>query len=238
VTDGAQLVFDLVPRAAHGRENFLVSDCNRDAVTWIDRWPEWPVKTTGLNVYGPAASGKTHLAAVWRARSQALRLDRPIEKVDQVPSILGDARDVVIDDLDAGWPGEPLLHLHNLVAERAGVLLVLSRIPSAQLGIEPPDLSSRLAAMPAVAIGAPDDELIIGVMSKLFRDRQLQVGRDVLEYMASRMRRSLAEAARLVDELDRSALAERRRITLPLARSVLSVMAALETNDHDEIRGE
>ena len=238
MTTNAQLVFDLVPRPAHGREAFLVSDCNREAVAWIDRWPDWPIRTTGVNVYGPATSGKTHLAAVWRARSRALRIDKPIDTAEAVPHLLGETRDVVVDGLTSLWPGEPVLHLHNLVAERGGVLLVLSRIPSAQMGLMPLDLASRLAAMPAVAIGPPDDALIIGVMSKLFRDRQLHVARDVLEYVASRMRRSLAEVGRLVEVLDTTALAERRPITLPLARSVLSGMALEDQEDHDENRGD
>ena len=238
MTSGAQLVFDLALRPAHGREEFLVSDWNREAVAWIDRWPEWPVRTTGLNVYGPPASGKTHLAAVWQARSMAPRIAAPIESNEAVPGILGSARDIVIDGLTAQWPGEPVLHLHNLVAERGGAVLVLSRTPTAQMNLEPLDLASRLTAMPAVAIGVPDDTLIIGVMSKLFRDRQLQVGRDVLEYLASRMRRSLSEAARLVDLMDKTALAERRPITLPLARRVLSELALENRDNVDENRGD
>jgi chromosomal replication initiation ATPase DnaA len=230
VTTGGQLVFNLTPRAALGREAFLVSGSNREAVAWIDRWPDWPIATTGLNVYGPRASGKTHLGEVWRARSKAGWLNRPIETNEAVPGLLGDLRDMVIDGLDEEWPGEPLLHLHNMIAERGGAMLVLSRSPCARLALSPPDLTSRLSAMPAVEIGFPDDTLIIGVMSKLFRDRQMQVARDVLEYVASRMQRSLAEASRLVDLLDRMALAEGRPITLPLARLALSQLVA-DVND-------
>lgn len=231
---GGQLVFNLAPRAALGREAFLVSDSNQEAVAWIDRWPEWPIATTGLNVYGPRASGKTHLGEVWRARSRAGWVNRPIETNEVVPGVLGDARDMVIDGLDGQWPGEPLLHLHNMVAERGGAMLVLSRVPCARLALSPPDLTSRLSAMPAVEIGFPDDALIIGVMSKLFRDRQMQVARDVLEYVASRMQRSLAEASRLVDLLDRMALAEGRPITLPLARLALSRLVADVSDECNE----
>lgn len=238
MTDTAQLVFNLAPRPAQGREEFLVSDCNREAVAWIDRWPDWPVKATGLNVHGEAASGKTHLAAVWRARSGAGLVDKAISSNNAVPAILEEARDIVIDGLAADWPGEPVLHLHNLIAERGGAVLILSRVPVARMGLVPPDLSSRLSAMPAVTIGAPDDALIIGVMSKLFRDRQLHVGRDVLEYMTSRMRRSLAEAGRLVDLMDRRALAERRPITLPLARLVLAELVHETVNTPPENRGD
>ena len=238
MTDKAQFVFNLAPRSAQGREEFLVSDCNREAVAWIDCWPDWPVKATGLNVHGDAASGKTHLAAVWRARSGAGLVDRAILSNEAVPGILSENCNIVIDGLTRDWPGEPVLHLHNLIAERGGAILILTRVPVARMGLVPPDLSSRLSAMPAVAIGTPDDALIIGVMSKLFRDRQLQVGRDVLEYMTSRMRRSFAEAGRLVDLMDRRALAERRPITLPLARLALAELMLEIDNDTPENRGE
>jgi chromosomal replication initiation ATPase DnaA len=234
----AQLVLDLAPRPAHGREEFLVSNSNSEAVAWIDRWPEWPIQTTGLNIHGPAASGKTHLAAVWRARSMAPMVSEPIASNDSVPDLLGAVRDIVIDGLTPDWPGEPILHLHNLVAERGGAVLVVTRVPTAQMDLRPLDLASRLAAMPSVAIGDPDDALIVGVMSKLFRDRQLQVARDVLEYMASRMRRSLSEAARLVDRMDTMALAEGRPITLPLARLALSDSALEDRDENDKIRGD
>lgn len=227
----AQLVLDLVPRPAYGRDEFLVSASNKDAVAWIDRWPDWSVATPGINVFGGAASGKTHLAAVWRGRAQANWVDAPIPTAEAVPGLLGDARHMVIDGLDETWPGEPVLHLYNVVVERGGSVLVLTRAPLARLRLMPPDLASRLATLPAVELGFPDDALIIGVMSKLFRDRQMQVGRDVLEYVASRMQRSLAAAARLVDQLDATSLSEGRPITLPLARQALSRLALSGVDD-------
>ena len=229
-----QLLLDLVLRPAYDRDEFLVSASNEEAVAWIDRWPDWPVATPGINVFGAAASGKTHLAAVWRARARANWVDTPISTAEAVPGLLGDARHMVIDGLDETWPGEPVLHLYNLLVERGGGVLVLTRTPSARLPLTPPDLASRLAALPAVELGFPDDALIVGVMSKQFRDRQMQVGRDVLEYVASRMQRSLEEAARVVDFLDATSLSEGRPITLPLARLALSRLALSGADDVNE----
>lgn len=220
--DATQLILDLGHRPAFGRGEFLVSASNTDAVAWIDRWPDWPSPTRGLNVFGPSASGKSHLAAVWRARADAAWIDRPIADPMTVPGLLGGHRDVVIDGLDTDWPGEPVLHLYNMVAERKGGVLVLTRRPVVRLALTPADLASRLATLAVVEIEPPDDALITGVMRKLFRDRQLQVGRDVLDYLANRMQRSLAEAARVVDLLDAISLSERRPVTVPLARRVLS----------------
>jgi chromosomal replication initiation ATPase DnaA len=85
-----------------------------------------------------------------------------------------------------------------------------------------PDLKSRLAATPQVAIQAPDDALLAAVMAKQFRDRGLTVAPDVLAYVMTRIERSFAEVAEVVDRLDNAALAAGRGVTIPLAREVLA----------------
>lgn len=84
-----------------------------------------------------------------------------------------------------------------------------------------PDLRSRLSSVPAVAVGEPDDALFMAVLVKLFSDRQLQVGEDVIRYMTTRMERSFDAARRAVKSIDSAALAARRGITVPLVRETL-----------------
>jgi chromosomal replication initiation ATPase DnaA len=88
-------------------------------------------------------------------------------------------------------------------------------------GIALPDLASRLAAAMGVAVGAPDDELIAGVMIKHFLDRQIRVDPAVATFLLGRIERSFAAVRRVVAALDKAALAEKRGITVPLAREVL-----------------
>ena len=139
----------------------------------------------------------------------------------RVPDILGKGQHVVLDDFNQAWPGVPLLHLYNLVRERKGFILIISETPVAQLGVAPDDLASRLSTMPVVAIKPPDDFLLKEVMLKLFKDRQILVENGVLDYLVVRMERSFEEALRLVNRLDKEALAEKNRITIPLANRVL-----------------
>lgn len=219
----SQLPLDLGHRPALGREDFLVAACNAAAVGWIDRWPDWP--GSGLAIFGPAGCGKSHLAEVWRAQSGAIRIAPRALAEAEPPQLLGDAVECVIDGLydnPAARPDERrLLHLYNLLRERGGHLLLLARTAPARWPVTLPDLKSRVGALPAVEIGPPDDALLAAVMVKLFADRQLAVGAEVVHYLAARMERSFEAARRVVAALDREALAAHRRIALPLARDVL-----------------
>ena len=214
-----QIPLDLPHRAAMGAADFLVAPCNRDAVAWLDRWPDWPAPA--LVIHGEEGCGKTHLTHVWQAQSGAVEIDRGRLTTDNVPLSLGDAVACFIEDADRGFDEEALLHLYNMLAERGGHILLTARDPAARWEIALPDLSSRLATAMSVAVGAPDDELIAGVLIKHFLDRQIRVDPAVATFLLGRMERSFAAVRQVVAALDKAALAEKRGITVPLAREVL-----------------
>ena len=178
--------------------------------------------TLGLGYwsFGPAASGKSHLAEVWRARSDAIRIDRMNLAADSVDRFAA-AGAVVIEDADRGFDETALFHLYNILAERKASLLLTAGTPPARWDLQLADLRSRLTALPAVAIVAPDDALMHAVLVKLFADRQLRVDPELVTYLVNRLDRSLAAAAAAVATLDRAALAAGRPLTVPFARSAL-----------------
>ena len=213
-----QLVFEFPHRPAFGAEDFLVAPSNAAAVAWLDRWPGWPSSAAVL--HGPRGCGKTHLAHVFEARSGAVLRAAAALTPDDVPELAAHAA-AVVDDAEQAAE-QPLLHLVNLVAEHGGHLLLTAQSPPARWTTALPDLRSRLLAMPAVAVLPPDDALIGAVLVKLFADRQLVVGEDVIVFLLHHMERSFAAARRIVAALDRAALAAQRRVTVNLARRVLA----------------
>lgn len=219
-----QLPLDLGHRTALGQEDFLVAPCNEKAVAWLDRWPEW--SAPGLVIHGPPGCGKTHLAHVWLSRSQAVLLSPESLLNDDPPDLLGEKTSAIIEDADRAVGSavreRTLLHLHNMLQERQGCLLLTAVTPVAGWPTGLPDLRSRLAALPAVDVGTPDDALIGAVLVKMFSDRQLQVGQDVITYLLTRMERSFSSARRIVAALDSQALAAKRRITVPFVAEVLA----------------
>ena len=72
-----------------------------------------------------------------------------------------------------------------------------------------------------IRIDDPDDTLIAAILEKRFADLGLRVGGDVIAYLVTRIERSFTEMADTVARLDALALAERREITVPLARELL-----------------
>ncbi len=97
-----------------------------------------------------------------------------------------------------------------------------------------PDLSSRLDAAPVATLEPPDDALLAAVLVKLFADRGIGVGPEVIRYLVARMDRSFEAAERLAIRLDRAGLARGRAVTIPLAAEVLAGRDGDGAPDRDE----
>lgn len=213
-----QLPLDLEHAAGVSRDDLVVSQANAEVAALIDRWPDWPSPVVVLA--GPAGSGKSHLASIWREVSGAARLDPAALQADpthQAP--------ILIDPFDGGRIDEDgLFHLVNTVRAAGTHLLIASRRFPAAWGLRLPDLVSRLKAATVVEIREPDDLLLSGVITKLFADRQVEVEPHVVQYLVRRIERSLVTANRVVEKLDRAALEQKSRITRALAAEIVSAM--------------
>jgi len=179
----------------HRPERLAITPANQSAAAWLATPGLWPVPVTLL--IGPKGSGKSHLAGWFAAHIQAR----------------------VIESAETADP-EHLFHAWN-AAKRDHPLLLTSRLLPRDWGHGLPDLASRLAATPLVRLGEPDDELLTAVLAKLFAERGIRVGDDLLRWLVVRIERSLNAAQAVVDALDATSLARRRAITIPLAREVI-----------------
>lgn len=221
-----QLGFDLPSVPALGRADFLIAPSNAIALAMIEN-----MQSDKLVLTGPDGSGKTHLVHVWAKAKDATIIPATTITAEKVPSIAQGC--VAVEDVpniaDDPRAQTALFHLYNLVLAEGHMLLLTGRPPMRDWGLTLPDLASRIAAAPAVALEAPDDALLSAVLAKLFADRQLTPKADLIPYLIRRMDRSFAAAGALVDRLDAASLAQKRPISRTLA-------AALLDKDHPEAR--
>lgn len=226
-----QLAFDLPHRPALGREDFLVSPSNADAVAMLDGAVAWPNGKLALT--GPEASGKTHLVHVWAGRTGAAVVAASDLAETDLPALAAGGA-VAVEDvpLVAGRreAEAALFHLHNLLAAGDGALLVTGRGTPARWPVALADLASRLRGALVARIEPPDDALLTALLSKHFADRQMQVPDSVLAFVLPRMTRSAAAARALAEMLDRLSLSEQRRVGVKLARRALDALEDGQTS--------
>ena len=199
----------------------MIGPSNSAALRLIESWPDWPAPVVLLT--GPSGSGKTHVAHIWATRANAEIVPAAALALESGFPRLAPGGAVAVEDvLPDAVPEAALFHLINSVRELGGSLLLTSRSEPDDWRASLPDLRSRLRLAAPAALGAPDDELLRQVLVKLFADRQLVVDKPVIDYLISRMERSLSAAVSLVETLDQAALAAGRRITRSMAAVILA----------------
>jgi chromosomal replication initiation ATPase DnaA len=230
----SQLVFDFEHRPALEAQDFLITPCNQEAVAWIDEWPHW--SSPVFVIHGPSGCGKSHLAQVFLARTSGVKISS-LQLMENEPlALLGGAGACLLDDMDAAFtPGnkdaleKALLHLYNTLKEHGSTMMITAKSPPSRWGISLADLSSRLKTATLAEIRLPDDALLAAVLVKQFSDRQLMIDSEVVAFVQARIERSFRALGQFVATADKLALAQKRRISVPLMRLALKKLD--ETNE-------
>ena len=132
-----QLPLDLQFRPAYGRNDFLITKSNEEAVAMIDAWPQTWGPFPALTLYGSSGSGKSHLAAVWAQKTGAhIILPEEFENVEAT-ALLQQERHVVLERLDllTGEVGreQKIFHIYNMFKAAGKFILLTSHTSPAHL---------------------------------------------------------------------------------------------------------
>ena len=183
----------------------------------------------GSFMFGPPASGKSHLlqAACARAGDRAIYL--PLASLaDAGPGILeGTATRhfVCIDDVDrvAAQPDweRALFALWNDISDARGTLLVTSGSSVRESGFRLPDLRSRFAQLTAFRLRPLAEADRLDALILRAHHRGLELPEDTARYLLHRSRRDMASLLALLERLEAAALDAGRRLTVPFVREVL-----------------
>ncbi|WP_262695269.1 HdaA/DnaA family protein [Kordiimonas aquimaris] len=217
-----QIPLDLKAPVSFDMADFIVSDSNNEAVEFISRWQGWSHHFVAL--VGPRACGKSHLLHGWAADVGAEFIEPDVDIAAMKP-----AGFYVLDDVNQKdecgnllYDDVALFHLYNWLSEIGATLLVTAEDAPTLWPRVLPDLKSRLGTVPVAAITEPDDNLLIMLLVKLFSDRQLEVNIDVIHYILKHIERSFSAVHKLVETVDKDALARRRKVTKALVRECLN----------------
>jgi len=85
-----------------------------------------------------------------------------------------------------------------------------------------PELTTRLAWGPVIALRALDDEARIAAFQQRATARGLDLPDETARYLLVRVQRNMVQLDALLDRLDTASLAAQRKLTVPFVREVLA----------------
>ena len=190
-------------------------------------------KRDSLYIWGPTGTGKTHLlqAACKKANEINCHVTYiPLKQYkDFSPEMLDDLGEldlVCVDDLEyisgsIEWQ-QRLTLLFNEIRDNHNSIIISSAVSPKNINIELNDLKSRLVWGQAYKIRSPNDKLKIEILRKKAAERSFQLGNDVAEFLIRRSNRDLNSLIEILAEIDRSSLAEKRKVTIPFIKKLIS----------------
>ena len=183
-------------------------------------------------VWGAPGSGKTHLlhaachAATVRAEHPAyLPMRNALLWSPDVLEGLEQCALVCIDDVDAvaGLPAweEALFHLYNRMSEQHVCLVLSAAAPPAELKLNLPDLTSRLAWGLVLHLEALDENDKLAALQLRAQQRGFELPTDVAHFLLRRCPRDTSSLFALLDRLDHASLAAQHKLTIPFVRELI-----------------
>ncbi len=197
-----QLFLDF-PIADPDSRALIETGSDADAVTAIRRWRLWPGGQMAL--VGEAQSGRTRLLRMWAEDAGAAFVTGEglaDAEIDEIARLSVSA--LAVDDADHPPAAMGLFAALNLCRDRRAPVLLSGRTEPACWFTSPPDLRSRLAAMPVADIAPPDDETLAARLREESALRHLIIPEESVTYLARRMEPSWEAVGRVADQIART----------------------------------
>lgn len=192
----SQIALPLDIRGAESAVRVVVGAANQAVLDALGDPARWPFHTAVL--IGPPRSGKS-LLAQWFVDTGAG------EVLDDAPAL----------------PEDAVFHAWNRAQETRRPLLLTAR-PGWQATL--PDLASRLGGSLQIAIGPPDEALMIDLLAVHAERRRLALGEGAGAYLVPRLERSFAAVEAVIEAIDRISLERQVPATMSVWRDALEAV--------------
>ena len=220
-----QMALPLSFKTIKNRENFIVSNCNEEAVRLIENSFLWQNKRKinsipAAIIFGPKGSGKTHLSQIFKEYNICEYLSSLTNfNLDQIEA----GKTFIIDDFVPGsdYPSELVMHFLNRITYQDSSALFLSNLSPAIMNWELDDLNSRIRSLMCSEIKLPDDVLLYSFMVKYSNDKKLFINDKQILYILERLERNFDSVTSFIDRLDIYSLETKKKINYKIIKNIL-----------------
>ncbi len=213
-----QLLLALDHKKSFNEHDYYVSKSNFYAYSIIEKWPKWEKKI--FNIYGEKFSGKTHLANIFKAKTNALFIKKN-ELNDDIFKKAKLFENIIIDNFEENYDEKLIYSIFNLIEQDNKYMLINSIIPISEINFKLPDMISRSKNCLSAKIESPDDDLIFAIILKNFSDRQIKVEKRIIEFIINRIDRSYSKIYEFIYKIDELSLKKKKPINFKTIKEIL-----------------
>ncbi len=212
-----QLIFDLPTLENYNPQDYFVSSSNNNAAKLIKIFPEW--HNNGIVISGPAKSGKTHIAHIWRSMANANLYDFKTNFDINTISINDHC---ILDNFEciSEKNEKSFFQIYNDIIKNKKFILIL--INNDNFSVKLKDLKSRIDALNSAKLNNPDDKLIHAIVLKFFHDNQIIVTPDVINFILNRISRNFNEIQIFLNKLNDLSIKHKSKISIPFLNKFFS----------------
>ncbi len=203
-----QYPLDLTGEPDFSRDRFVEGDSNLEARTALENWQNWQGGILAL--IGPKGSGKTHIGHIWAEKTNAIKIDGA---KGFLPRKNYRASTIWVDNASQSDEYSLFALINLALTSEIEGLLITDRIMPVQWNVQLADLQSRLQNITTSQLYEADDEVLYGVLQKLFRDHNLKVADNTINYLLVHADRSIDSLKKLIAKIDRQAVIQKAEVT-------------------------
>ena len=203
--------------------DFVVSDCNRYAFEWLEKWP-FKIQDNFVCLIGGNGAGKTHLAHIWADRlgAEMVRSFDILNKWYDIASVENHQKYFVLDDADELEEDILLFYIYNTIKEKNAYLLMTAKQYPNKWNLKFEDIKSRLSTISIIKIQKPNETAMYSIIEKMLLQRGIQVKLNVIEYMTNRIERSYESINYWINQIDSKLINRKSKLSIQFVKEILN----------------
>jgi chromosomal replication initiation ATPase DnaA len=222
-----QLGFDFLNEDNYNINNFIVFNGNLEAFYFLsrDKDDENILNNQILFLNGEEKCGKTYLAMIWKQKHNAKLINANNlintnfdDFVKYIGNVIEKFEYYVLDNMNENISEDKFFYLLNTILNNSSVILVVSEFDFMKRVFKLEDLGSRIKSAVHLKIKKLSKEIKPMLLIKLFSDRQISIGGDVLKYLNKHLKTKYKDVCNFVELVSGECLGDKRKINLNLIK--------------------
>ena len=197
---------------------------NSETLALIDNLFRFNYKNNRIYLWGPSAVGKTHILIA--TVKKFLKFNKEVIDLSLIGNKdtfnLGTIDLFFLDDIERSRSKTQnnLFNIFNMTENENATIFITGNLPPNQMLLRS-DLRTRLSQCLVLSLKELEDEEKIDVLLKRSYFMGINLKQEIINYLVKNYNRNMHELLKLIEKIDKESIIQKKRITIPLIKSLI-----------------